>query len=109
MSENMDEILDEVIEVEAVAEVEGSKMSDQELDEIVGGANNYGFKIDYYLNYYCPYHRRSHAGIIKCKGGFRSKTGGFFPAYYCPQAGQYYLEGVNGYYDPKGRILVKKR
>ena len=104
--DNVDEI--EIIEVDAVAAMEGSKISDDDLDEIVGGGNNFGFKTDFYLTCYCPYHRQTHGDIIKVQGGFKSKSGGLFPTYYCRKAGRYYFEAQNGFYDPHGRLLVRK-
>ncbi len=109
MSENKIDNVEEVIDVDAISAVEGSKVSDEELDEVVGGGNKYGFKLDCYLTYYCPYHRKVHQDIVKVLGGFQNKKGGpIYPTYYCRQAGRYYFEASNGFFDPQGRVLVKK-
>lgn len=112
MSENINEMNeindDETLEVEAVTKSDDPRLSDEELEEIVGGGN-FGFVIDIVVNTYCPYHRKYHAGVQKVRGGFQSKSGTIFPTYFCPGAKRYFFEARNGYFNPEGRILQKKR
>ena len=81
---------------------EFKKLDDQELDLVSGGTT-----IDYTLNYYCPFHLRTHSGINKIQECFEV-NGALYPTYYCTQCGQYYFEASNGYFDQYGEILVQK-
>ena len=107
MSENKIDNVDEVLDVKLVSNEDGSKISEEELDGVVGGAKDLGLKVDYYLTCYCPYHRKTHGDMIKLKGGFGKNGGALFPAYYCLAAGRPFFRAANGYYDQRGRMLVE--
>ena len=79
------------------------KMTDEEMEEVVGGA----FTVDYTLNTYCPYHQCCHPGVQKTVESY-SVNGSVYPTYFCPEAGRFYFEASNGYFNSDGNVLVEK-
>lgn len=84
---------------------ESYKVSDEMLEAIDGGRLT--TKVDN-ISVYCPYHLRKHAGIKMMHEVIPIGTGSY-RIYWCPDAGKYFFEAGNGWFDLRGDMLVKRR
>ena len=83
-----------VTDAEEVIE-EGVELSMDEMDEIAGGLHT---RTDYYVTRYCPYCKKSHKKIAKCKESFTYKKKRF-PLYWCNTAKHHWFVASNGCFD----------
>ncbi len=85
---------DPVTDAEEVVE-EGVELSMDEMDEIAGGITTH---TDYYVEKYCPYCKRRHKKVVKCKEMFTYKKKKF-PLFWCQTKRHHWFVASNGCFD----------
>ena len=74
---------------------EGAELSMDEMDEIAGGLQTH---TAYYVERYCPYCKKSHKKIAKCKENFKYKKKSY-PLYFCQTKKLHWFVASNGCFD----------
>ena len=71
------------------------------MDAIAGGVKA---TVHYYVNRYCPYCKKSHGKIAKCKENFTYKKKKY-PLYWCQAKKLYFFTATNGCFDTDGNKI----